>query len=146
MPASVHRRAFLTTLAAVAAGRSALAQPADPVGIVRGIFEAYRKNGNPRVPYSPAVQARMKRRPPEADPILDAQDTDVTEYTLRETSRGADRSVVDVRFVSFGRRIHAQFDFRLVDGKWVVANYRILSGTEGGPSDLRRSLGMPPLT
>lgn len=122
----------------------AFAQAEEPIAIVRKIFEAYRADKNPDPPWSPAVRARMRRADLGADPILDAQDTHVKQFTVREVSRNADAVAVEARFVSFSRSMHSIFDFRLVDGRWVIGNYRILSSAES-PTDLRRALKMPPL-
>jgi hypothetical protein len=140
------RRALLVAfIGMMAASQAAQAQSGDPVAMVRQIFETYSKDGIPRVPWSPAVAARMRTADISADPILSAQDTDVKGYTVREVSRGADRAVVEANFTSFDRKMRSQFDFRLVDGKWVIGNYRILAGVEFAPTDFRRSLKMPPL-
>ena len=145
MKIELDRRWVLTALASAPLFcTSALAQTEEPVAIVRRIFEAYRADKIPDPPWSPAVRARMRRADLGADPILDAQDTDVKQFTLREISRSGDAAAVEARFVSFGRSMHSIFDFRLVDGRWVIGNYRILSGAES-PSDLRRALKMPPL-
>lgn len=142
------RRAFFTLLAASLtaawAGLPAKAQSAEPAAIVRQIFEAYRADKIPNPPWSPAMSARMRRTELGADPILDAQDIDVKQYTVREISRRPDASEIEVRFVSFGRNMRSIFDFRLVDGKWVIGNYRILAGLDR-PTDLRRDLKLPPL-
>lgn len=140
-----RRTFFLSAFATAALAHSALAQTGDPVAMVRQIFETYAKGNQPRVPYSPAVQARMRASAQEADEILSAQDIDVKGFTVREVSRGADRAIVEANFVSFDRKMRSQFDFRVVDGKWVIGNYRILAGVEFAPTDLRRSLKMPPL-
>ena len=116
----------------------------EPGAIVRQIFEAFRADKEPNPPWSPAIRARMKRSRMEADPILDAQDIDVKQFTVREISRKGDAAAVEVRFLSFGRNMRSVFDFRIVDGKWVIGNYRILAGTER-PSDFRQSLGLPAL-
>lgn len=125
--------------------QAARAQSGDPVAIARQIFETYSKGNQPRVPYTPAVQARLKASRQEADEILSAQDIDVKGFTIREVSRGPDRAVVEANFVSFDRKMRSQFDFRVVDGAWRIANYRILAGVEFAPTDLRRSLKMAPL-
>ena len=140
-----HRRAFTLALLSAPLAAAALAQSSDPSAIVRQIFETYAKDGIPRVPWSPAVAARMKRADITADPILQAQDTDVKGFAVKEVSRGTDRAVIEVNFTSFDRKMRSQFDFRLVDGKWAIANYRILAGVEFVPSDFRKSLKMPPL-
>ena len=146
MTASVHRRALLLAMLSLSAlPQAASAQTGDPVAMVRVIFETYAKDGNPRVPWSPAVAARMKRADITADPILSAQDTDVKGFVVKEVSRGADRAVVEVSFTSFDRKMRSQFDFRLVEGKWMVGNYRILAGVEFVPTDFRKSLKLPPL-
>lgn len=129
-------------------GARPAARPAsgpEPAAIVRQIFETYQRNGIPRVPYTPAMQKRLRAGPNEADEILSAQDTDVRSFNVREISRGADRAVVEVIFLSFGRKMCSQFDFRVVDGQWMVANYRILAGVEFPPHDLRKRLKLPPL-
>lgn len=145
MTAFANRRLFVQGLLLAAFTGAAQAQADEPAAIVRRIFETYAKDGNPRIPWSPAVAARMKKANIEADPILSAQDTDVKGFTVREVSRGADRAVVEANFTSFNRKMRSQFDFRLVDGKWVIGNYRILAGVEFTPTDFRRSLKMPPL-
>lgn len=141
----LNRRAFLLAALTTPVLGSAQAQSAEPAAIVRQIFETYSKDGIPRVPWSPAVAARMKRQDISADPILSAQDIDVKGFAVREVSRAADRAVVEVNFTSFNRKMRSQFDFRLVDGRWVIGNYRILSGVEFAPTDFRRELKMPPL-
>ncbi len=145
MTAFANRRLFVQGLLLAAFTGAAQAQADEPVAIVQRIFETYAKDGIPRVPWSPAVAARIKRERLEADPILEAQDTDVKGFAVREVSRGADRAVVEANFTSFNRKMRSQFDFRLVDGKWVIGNYRILAGVEFTPTDFRRSLKMPPL-
>lgn len=140
------RRALLAAfIVMVAAPQAAQAQSGDPVAMVRQIFETYSKDGIPRVPWSPAIAARMRTADISADPILNAQDTDVKGFTVREVSRGADRAVVEANFTSFDRKMRSQFDFRVVDGKWLIANYRILAGVEFAPHDLRKTLKLAPL-
>lgn len=106
------------------------AQSGDPLAIVRGIFRSYQANRIPSVPWSPAVSNAMRRAELGADPILDAQDTDVRSFSLRQVARGPGHAEIEARFLSFGRNMVSRFDFRLVDGRWTVANYRILAGTE----------------
>ncbi len=145
MKNEIDRRSVLAALAALPLiSAVAVAQAAEPAAIVREIFEAYRADKNPNPPWSPAVRARLSRADLGADPILDAQDIDVQRFTVREVSRDAEAAAVEARFVSFGRSMHSIFDFRVVNGRWVIGNYRILSGVEF-PSDLRRTLKMPPL-
>lgn len=140
------RRALMMALmlSPLSAG-TPFAQSPEPVAIVRQIFETYSKDGIPRVPWSPAVAARLKKADITADPILEAQDSDVKGFVVKEVSRGADRALIEVNFNSFDRKMRSQFDFRVVDGKWMVANYRILAGVEFTPHDLRKTLKMPPL-
>ncbi len=146
MITKINRHTFvLGLLASLLAPPLALAQSPEPAAIVRQIFEAYSKDAITRIPWSPAVAARMKRADISADPILSAQDVDVKGFAVREVSSGADRAVIEVNFTSFNRKMRSQFDFRLVDGKWLIGNYRILAGVEGTPSDFRKSLKMPPL-
>lgn len=145
MKVAMNRRSLLASLAVLPLGGSGVfAQTEEPTALVRKIFEAYRADDIPVPPWSPAVRARMRNANLGADPILDAQDVDVKQFTLREISRTADAAAVEARFVSFGRSMHSIFDFRLVDGRWVIGNYRILSGAES-PTDLRRALKMSPL-
>jgi hypothetical protein len=142
----VARRALLAAfIGMMAAAQTAQAQSGDPVAMVRQIFETYSKGNQPRVPYTPAVQARLRASAQEADEILSAQDIDVKGFTVREVSRGPDRAVVEANFVSFDRKMRSQFDFRVVDGKWLIANYRILAGVEFAPHDLRKTLKLAPL-
>lgn len=140
------RRALIMALmlSPLSAG-TPFAQSPEPVAIVRQIFETYSKDGIPRVPWSPPVAARLKKADITADPILEAQDTDVKGFVVKEVSRGADRALIEVNFNSFDRKMRSQFDFRVVDGKWMVANYRILAGVEFAPHDLRKTLKMSPL-
>lgn len=119
-------------------------QGPEPAAIVRQIFETYRADKIPSVPWSPAVRARMRSADLGADPILQAQDIEVKQFTVRQISRAHDRASVEVRFLSFDRNMRSIFDFRAVDGRWTIANYRILAGTEF-PSDFRKSLKLPPL-
>jgi hypothetical protein len=142
---ALDRRFLLAALEALPLSyASAFAQAGEPAGIVTKIFEAYLAGKIPDPPWSPAVRARMRRADLGADPILDAQDIDVKQFTLGEFRRTGDAAAVEVRFESFGRSMHSVFDFRFVDGRWVIANYQILSGAET-PTDLRRALKMAPL-
>lgn len=116
----------------------------EPAAIVRQIFDSYRAGTEPSPPWSPAIRTRMRRTRIEADPILDAQDIEVKQFTVHQISRDHDRASVEVRFLSFGRNMRSVFDFRTVDGRWVIGNYRILAGSSS-TSDIRQSLGLPPL-
>ena len=142
------RRGFLTLLAAALtaawAGQPAKAQSPEPAAIVRQIFEDYRADRIPKPPWSPAVAARLRRADLGADPILSAQDFEIKSFNVREISRAGDAAAVEVRFVNLGQSKHSVFDFRVVDGKWMIANYRFLSGN-AFTSDLRRELKLPPL-
>ncbi len=147
MTASVNRRTFVLGLLCAGAGsRFAYAQAGDPVAITAQIFNDYQRDKVPSVPYTPAIRARMRTSDVgrEADIILQAQDTEVKNYTVQPVSLGPDKAVVDARFLSFDRRMHVRFDFRMVDGKWMIANFRHIAGVEH-KTDLRRELKMPPL-
>ena len=156
MNRTVTRRGFLALMAGATCTSSglisdttisqALAQSGDPVAMTAEIFNAYKRDQIPKVPYTPAVRARMIRMNVgmEADIILQAQDVEVKDYTVQPVSRGADRAVVDARFLSFGRAIHARFDWRVVDGKWMIADFRHIAGVEN-KTHLRRELKLPPL-
>ena len=52
----------------------------------------------------------------------------------------ADRAEVEARFLSFDQPRQVKFDFRVVDGRWMIANVRDQNGF-----DLRRTLRLPPL-
>ncbi len=147
MPLSPTRRALvLGLLSAPFASLAAHAQAGDPVAITAQIFNDYQRDKVPSIPYTPAIRARMRMSSvgKEADIILQAQDTEVKNYTVQPVSLGADKAVVDARFLSFDRRMHVRFDFRMVDGKWLVANFRHIAGVEH-KTDLRRELKMQPL-
>jgi len=116
----------------------------EPAAIVRQIFETYRADKIPKPPWSPAMAARLRRADLGADPILSAQDFDIKSFNVGQISRTSDAAAVEVRFVNLGQSKHSVFDFRIVDGKWVIANYRFLSAN-APISDLRRELKLPPL-
>jgi hypothetical protein len=130
--------AFVATQRAVLA--QAPAPQGDPVAMVRAIMAAYAADKPPAPPYSPAVANRLKTAQLDADFILDAQDVEVKNVTVTGLSAGADRAEVEARFLSFDRPRQVKFDFRVVDGRWMIANVRDQAGF-----DLRRTLKLPPL-
>lgn len=142
----MDRRTFTLALGAtLAAPALALAQTApvlgDPVALVRAIMAAYAADTPPDPPYTPAVANRLRTTTLEADFILDAQDVDVKNVTVTGLSAGADRAEVEARFTSFDEARQVKFDFRVVDGRWMIANVRDQKGF-----DLRRMLRLSPLT
>lgn len=112
----------------------------DPVAVVRQIMAAYTADRPPEPPYTPAVANRLRTAELGADFILDAQDVDVKNVTVTGLSAGADRAEVEARFLSFNQQRRVKFDFRVVDGRWMIANVRDQKGF-----DLRRTLRLPPL-
>lgn len=133
--------AIATTL--VAPGATWAQSPAvqgDPIALVREIMAAYTADKPHDPPYTPAVANRLRRAEIGADFILDAQDVDVKNVTVTGLSAAADRAEVEARFLSFDQPRQVKFDFRVVDGRWMIANVRDQKGF-----DLRRMLRLPPL-
>ncbi len=141
------RRRLLALFAAFpfAPTQAARAQSGDPAAIVRAIFAEYAADREPKPPYSPAIAGRMRRKEMSADVLLDAQDIDVKNAVITPVSQEGEKAVIDSRFDSFGRKMHLRFDFRVVDGKWMIANVRRLAGGTD-PFDMRVWLKLPPLT
>jgi hypothetical protein len=75
------------------------------------------------------------------DFIVGGQDYEVKNIRVAEVANGPDWIEIEARFTNFGRQRRVLFDFRAVDAGWRIANVRV--GTE---FDLRRTLGLAPLT
>jgi hypothetical protein len=140
----MDRRRLIAGFGAIVAAQGAWAQvPApkgDPVAIIRAVMADYIADKPPEPPYSPAVANRLKSARIDADFILDAQDVDVKNPTVTGLSAAADRAEVEARFTSFDQPRQVKFDFRVVDGRWMIANVRDQKGF-----DLRRMLKLAPL-
>ena len=141
----MDRRTLIAAIGTIlVASGAAWAQSAaiqgDPVALVRAIMAAYTADKPPTPPYTPAIANRLRRAELGADFILDAQDVDVKNVTVAGLSATADRAEVEARFLSFGQSRQVKFDFRVVDGRWMIANVRDQKGF-----DLRRTLRLPAL-
>jgi hypothetical protein len=130
----------MTLVAPAATWAQSPAAQGDPVALVREIMAAYTADKPNDPPYSPAIANRLKTAEIDADFILDAQDIDVKNVTVTGLSAAADRAEVEARFLSFGKPRQVKFDFRVVDGRWMIANVRDQKGF-----DLRRKLKLPAL-
>lgn len=140
------RRAFIAGIMLIPIFASGISygQSQDPAAVVQAIFRQYQADKVPVIPWSPAVRNAMRKTRIEADPILNAQDIDVKSYSVRQIAHKQGRAEIEARFLSFGRNMVSRFDFRTINGSWVIANYRILSGTEFA-SDFRNTLKLQPL-
>lgn len=116
------------------------AAQSDPVALVRELMADYAADNTQDLPYTPAITIRLRRAQLDVDCILDAQDVDVKNVTVAGVSTAADRAEVEARFLSFDRPRQVRFDFRVIDGRWMIANVRDQKGC-----DLRRLLRLPPL-
>jgi hypothetical protein len=112
----------------------------DPVALIRAVMADYAADKSPEPPYSPAVANRLRTAQIDSDFILDAQDVEIKNVTVTGLAASGDRAEVEARFLSFGKPRQVKFDFRLVDGRWMIANVRDQKGF-----DLRRRLKLPPL-
>ncbi|MGL4437856.1 MAG: hypothetical protein ACRCUE_01150 [Bosea sp. (in: a-proteobacteria)] len=142
----MDRRTLILALgASVAATQATWAQtPAvqgDPVAMIRAIMAGYVADKATDAPYTPAVANRLKTAELGYDVILDAQDFQVTKVQVAGLSAAADRAEVEARFENMGEPRQVKFDFRVVDGRWMIANVRDQKGF-----DLRRTLKLAPLT
>lgn len=127
----------------VATGTARAQSPAaqgDPVALVRELMADYAADNTQDLPYTPAITIRLRRAQLDVDCILDAQDVDVKNVTVAGVSAAADRAEVEARFLSFDRPRQVRFDFRVIDGRWMIANVRDQKGC-----DLRRMLRLPTL-
>jgi hypothetical protein len=139
----MDRRTLIIAFGAFAAAHGvarAQTPQGDPVAIIRTVMADYAADKIPEPPYSPAIANRLARANLESDFILDAQDVDIKNVTVTGLSAGADRAEVEARFLSFDQPRQVTFDFRVVDGRWMIANVRDQKGF-----DLRRKLKLPPL-
>ena len=130
----------ITLVAQGAAWAQSPVAQGDPVALVRELMADYAADNTQDLPYTPAITNRLRRAQLDVDCILDAQDVDVKNVTVAGLSTVADRAEVEARFLSFDRPRQVRFDFRVIDGRWMIANVRDQKGC-----DLRRLLGLPPL-
>lgn len=141
----MDRRTLIVAFGAIVAAQGvawaqASATQGDPVAMIRAVMADYAADKSPEPPYSPAVANRLRTAQIDADFILDAQDVEIKNVTVTGLAASADRAEVEARFLSFGKPRQVKFDFRLVDGRWMIANVRDQKGF-----DLRRRLKLPPL-
>jgi hypothetical protein len=139
----MDRRTLMVAFGAMVAAQGAVwaqAAQGDPVALIRAVMADYAADRTPAPPYSPAVANRLRTAQIDADFILDAQDVDIKDVTVTGLSSAADRAEVEARFLSFGKPRQVKFDFRVVDGRWMIVNVRDQKGY-----DLRRTLRLPPL-
>ncbi len=141
----MDRRTLMIAVGAMVATQGAAwaqAPQGDPVAMIRALMADYvAEKLDITPPYSPAIANRLKTAQLDADFILDAQDVSVKNVTVNGLSIGADRAEVEARFLSFDKPRQVRFDFRVVDGRWMIANVRDQKGF-----DLRRKLKLAPLS
>ena len=142
---AMDRRTLIVAFGAIVTAKGVAwaqgpATQGDPVALIRAVMADYSADKSPKPPYSPAVANRLRTAEIDADFILDAQDIDIKNVTVTGLAAANDRAEVEARFLSFGTPRQVKFDFRLVDGRWMIANVRDQKGF-----DLRRMLKLPPL-
>lgn len=148
---NLDRRAFarlsLAGLAVAALAPAAAAQvntaPGSPYRIVFDILKGYEADKPPdirRLPYTPAVRARLAKAEIDADFIIDGQDFQLTHLQINpEQAAGDKRRLVSATFKNMGEDRAVTFDFEEINGAWLIADIRHKDGT-----GLRTMLNLAP--
>ncbi len=65
----------------------------------------------------------------DADPLYDAQDTGIKNFSIGDADVSDDTAKVAVNFLNFGKKININYSFKKENGKWRIDN--ILYGSRG---------------
>jgi hypothetical protein len=139
----VTRRITIAVLLALWAGAASAQTQADPVAYVRAIYRVQVNLPYDKVPawyswaFSPRLRALIDADRKEAhgeigriefDPIIDAQDYQLSDVTVSWVSRSADHAVVDALFRNIDREQQIRYDFVRVRGRWLIDEMREMKG------------------
>ena len=125
-------RTLLLALAATAV-LAAATRIDDPVAFVRGVYAHYAAAQDYNAPkdiYTPRltklIEDDRKRAPAGEDGCLDfdfwvnGQDWKLTNIEVAEAESAQDRKVVVAKFANTGKPQEIHFEFRRIDGRWLL--------------------------